>query len=111
MMTTKALPIPRPLEVQQAVGSRRTATMPKRTTLTLTPQALAFLDPIKPALQEFWRTEGSRMKPGEALFQIEKRFGKQIVEELCIPLGFKDFECLLIARAVAEGVDRFDVYL
>jgi hypothetical protein len=112
MMTisSKAITLPRARE-DRANEAKRTATMPKQMTLTLTPEALALLEPIRPTLQEFWRTEGAYLKPGEALYRIEKRFGDQIVANVCIPLGFRDFECLIIARAVAEGVDRLTLTL
>jgi len=112
MMTisSEAITLPRTRE-DRADEAKRTATMPKQMTLTLTPEALALLEPLTPALREFWRTEGAYLKPGQVLYEIEKRFGDDIVEKVCVPMGLRDFECLIIARAVAEGVDRLTLTL
>ncbi len=107
-ISTKAQTVSRKRE-ERATEEKTTAPMPKRMTLTLTPAALALLEPLRPKLQEFWRSKGYRLKPGEVMYELEKNFGAEIVQNLCIPQGIKDFECLIIARAVAAGVDRLDV--
>lgn len=76
--------------------------------LQIKEQAKNKLDPMKQDLQKFWE-ENQNLKGIEIIMKLEAKFGDQILKELCIPLGLSHGSCLLIALAVARGVDTIDL--
>jgi len=76
--------------------------------LQITEKAKHKLDPMKVELQQFW--EENKTLPGiDIIMKLESKFGDQILKELCIPLGLSHGSCLLIALAVAKGVDTINL--
>ena len=61
-------------------------------------------------LRDFYRKIGRpAMTNAELAFQIERHFGSEIVDKVCIPHGLSYGACLIIAIAVAKGDPTVDV--
>lgn len=60
------------------------------------------LDPIKPRLLEFWEHKGRKLEPTDALLEIEKEFGNDLLHSVCVPAGLSHGACLLLAFSVAS---------
>lgn len=67
-----------------------------------TPEALAWLDSLKHELQSFYAKLGKRLSDRDLAIEIERRFGRKILEEVCIPHGLFQGVCLILAKEVAK---------
>jgi len=73
--------------------------------LVINSEAKALMAPLRARLQEFYLKEGQQMSDADMQLEIERRFGADIVREVCIPHNLHAGACLLIAVSVAkEGV-------
>ncbi len=79
--------------------------------LTFTPEALATVNPLKPALIEWWNTRGKNLSHIDALFDLELKFGEKLVQNLCLPHKYSHGACILLALAVASNSSTIDLIL
>ncbi len=77
--------------------------------LTINPDAMAYLAPIKAALQNKWKTSWKNKAVGQVLFEIEAQFGGEILHLMCIPCGLTNGACLYAAYAVASEQPIIDI--
>ena len=70
--------------------------------ITAFPEFKEKLDPIKDKLVDFWERKGKNLKNAEALLEIERHFGDDLLKLVCIPCGLKAGACLLLALDVAK---------
>lgn len=70
--------------------------------VTIRDEAKKWMDKMRPELQAFYRRLGRNLTPDELAMEIERRFGDEILREVCIPNGLSEHACLLIAREVAR---------
>jgi hypothetical protein len=78
--------------------------------ITFKPEVIKQLDPIKPQLIIF----GEKVKDLndiEATLRIEKEFGKQLVDLVCIPFGLTHGACLIAALMVARQQNEIEITL
>ena len=73
--------------------------------LVITDEAKSWLADLAQELKSFWRRLGRTLSDVQLMEEIEKRWGKEIVEKICIPHGLFQGVCLLIAMQVAKDVD------
>lgn len=66
------------------------------------PEAKAWLGDMCIRLKSYYLKQGRTMNHIDLLVAIEKLFGAEIVEKLCIPRHIKHGACLIIARAICE---------
>lgn len=72
-------------------------------------EAKAWLRELKFELQKFYRGLGRHnLTDSELCLEIERRFGKQLMEKVCIPHQLQQGACLLIALAVARETPSND---
>ena len=79
--------------------------------INISPEARQWLADLADALRDFYNRLGRHLTDADLMMEIERRFGQEIMEKVCVPHGLFQGACLLIAMAVArEGVDaRLDV--
>lgn len=65
-------------------------------------EAKAWIGEMANELRAFYRRLGRLMTEAELVAEIEKRWGKELVEKVCIPHGLYQGACLLIAMEVAK---------
>ncbi len=71
--------------------------------ILVTDEAKRWLGDLLPPLREFYATLGRQhITDTELALEIEKRFGDQIVQKVCIPHGLFMGACLLIAIAAIK---------
>ena len=70
------------------------------------PAALARLKPIAEQLGILYRNMGRNLTLRELVIEIERRFGPQIVDLICVPYELTESACLWIAAKVAEEEAR-----
>jgi hypothetical protein len=67
-------------------------------------EAKEWMAPLIAPIREFYKGLGRRMTERDLYIEIERRFGEQILREVCIPHGLSQGACLLIAvQAVRDG--------
>ena len=82
----------------------------KNSPLTVREEFLAVSKELGDPLRDFYRKIGRpAMTNAELAFQIERHFGSEIVDKVCIPHGLSYGACLIIAIAVAKGDPTVDV--
>lgn len=82
----------------------------KNSPLTVREEYLTVSEELGVPLREFYSRIGRpAMTNAELAFQIERHFGSQIVDKVCIPHGLSYGACLIIAIAVAKGDPVIDV--
>ncbi len=59
-------------------------------------------------LKNFYRKLGREMTETQLAEEIERRYGKELVEKLCIPHGLFQGACLIIAMDVAKSALKED---
>lgn len=57
-------------------------------------------------LQQFYRKLGRNLSDLELAYEIERRFGDEILKKVCIPNGLYSGACLLIAMEVAKEINK-----
>lgn len=57
-------------------------------------------------LQQFYRKLGRNLTDRELAYEIERRFGDEILKKVCIPNGLYSGACLLIAMEVAKEISK-----
>lgn len=65
-------------------------------------EAKSWISNLARPLKDFYTSIGRHLDKDDLYLEIERRFGDQILRELCIPRGLSLGACLIIARAVAE---------
>lgn len=65
-------------------------------------EAKQWMAPIIGPVREFYQKLGRRLTDAELALEIERRFGEQILREVCIPHGLAHGACLLIALQAAR---------
>lgn len=68
----------------------------------VTEEAKRWMAPLVEPIRAFYRKLGRNMTDRELYFEIERRFGEQIYQEVCIPHGLDQGACLLIALQAAR---------
>lgn len=66
-------------------------------------EAKQWMAPIIGPIREFYVHLGRRMSDRDLYLEIERRFGDQILREVCIPHGLDQGACLLIAVQAARA--------
>lgn len=74
----------------------------KNSPLTITPEAKAWMAELAEQLRKFYERLGYRLTETEMAHEIERRFGREISERVCIPNGISQGSCILIAMEVAK---------
>lgn len=70
--------------------------------LYLDPFWRAKMAAFTPMIQDWYRREGHKV-PKESLFlEIQKALGKELMEKVCVPLGWYDYQCLLAATLLCK---------
>lgn len=69
-------------------------------------EAKKWMAPLLGPIHDFYRRLGRNMTERELWVEIERRFGAQISEEVCIPHGLDQGACLLIAIQAAQDAMR-----
>ena len=65
-------------------------------------EAISWLEELAPALRAFYRKLGRNISEKDLAIEIERRYGQEILEKVCIPHGLFQGACLLIAMEVAR---------
>jgi len=75
---------------------------------------LAALEPMKEELQAFYTNGASKMSEIEEAVEIERRFGAQIVKQICLPLAVSHGVCVVAAmvygRSLVEKTNKKTVF-
>lgn len=71
--------------------------------LTVRPESLQLFESLAPSLRGYYKESGQTLSTFDLALEIEKRFGRQITDSICVPNGLAFGACLLIAVAVATG--------
>ena len=66
-------------------------------------EAKSWLTELAPALRAFYRRLGRTLSEKDLAIEIERRYGQEILEKVCIPHGLFQGACLLIAMEVSKG--------
>jgi len=69
------------------------------------------LEPLKDALIRFYQMLPPTTSDGEVLLAIEKDFGDDLLDRVCIPCGLSHGACLLLAMAIAKQTDVLELHL
>ena len=69
----------------------------------VTAEARAWMVNLAQPLHDFYRKLGRVLSDDDLALEIERRFGEQIVREVCVPHGLTAGACLLIAVALVRG--------
>lgn len=72
--------------------------------LRISPEAKKWMDELKLRLRDFYATMGRHLNEFELMEEIEAHYGQEIADNICIPHGLTQGECLLIAMEVAKEV-------
>lgn len=79
----------------------------KNSPIVVTDEAKRWMAPLIAPIKDFYRKIGRNMSDPELMLEIERRFGEQILNEVCIPHGLAHGACLLIAvQAVRDPPDK-----
>lgn len=70
--------------------------------LVISQEAKEWMGELAVRLREFYRRLGRTLTNSELALEIERRYGQEIVEKVCIPHGIFQGACLLIAMEVAK---------
>ncbi len=82
----------------------------KNSPLKVREEFLVVNEELGKPLREFYSKIGRpAMTNAELAFQIERHFGSEIVDKVCVPHGLSYGACLIIAIAVARGDPVVDV--
>lgn len=65
--------------------------------ITVSDEAKKWMTPLVAPIRDFYAKLGRRMSDAELMLEIERRFGDQILRDVCIPHGLAHGACLLIA--------------
>ena len=72
--------------------------------IKVSPRAKALIpDPLRIKLIETFSSRCHQMQSNALLLEIQEKFGKELVKELCIPYLMHEGECLVIAEAVVRA--------
>jgi hypothetical protein len=63
----------------------------------------AFPAELGRAIQQYFSRLGRNLTRTEMAAEIERRFGERIVDEVCVPNGFSEGACLILAMHFATG--------
>lgn len=74
----------------------------KQTTMEISDEAKAWMAELSKELRKFYNRLGRNLNDSQLLLEIERRYGKEILDKVCIPHGLFEGACLLIAAAVAK---------
>ena len=80
--------------------------------LIFTPESRAALEPIKSRLIDFYDnkvTDTERHSDSLLLLAIERVFGNELLELVCVPCMLTHGACLLLAMAVAKQSDALEI--
>ena len=77
--------------------------------IKVTPEAKEWMQSLAAELRAFYRKMGRTLSTSQLAEEIERRFGKEIVDKVCIPHGLFQGACLLIAMEVAKEPEPDDV--
>jgi len=69
------------------------------------------LEPLKDDLISFYQKLPPATPDGEVLLAIEKDFGDDLLDRVCIPCGLSHGACLLLAMAIAKQTDILELHL
>lgn len=78
----------------------------KNSPVVVNDEAKKWMKPILGPIRDFYKSLGRKMTEYELMMEIERRFGEQILDEVCIPHGLSQGACLLIAVQAAMETDR-----
>lgn len=73
--------------------------------LKISEEAKSWMKELAHELRAFYRKLGRTLSETQLAEEIERRFGKEIVEKVCLPHGLFQGACLLIAMEVAKEMD------
>jgi len=68
-----------------------------------TDKAKNLFDWLAPELRAFYQKAGRRMTRNQLKLEIEIRWGRQIIERVCIPNRMSRGECLVLAEIAATA--------
>lgn len=74
--------------------------------IKISEEAKLWMKELTNELKAFYRKLGRTLSETQLAEEIEKRFGKEIVEKVCLPHGLFQGACLLIAMEVARSTDK-----
>ena len=80
--------------------------------LIFSKEARGALEPIKAALIDFYDnkvTEDEKLNDSLFLLAVERVFGKELLELVCVPCRLTHGACLLLAMAVAKQSDALEI--
>ena len=73
----------------------------KNSPIEVTDEAKQWMKPLLASIRDFYRETGGNLTDRELALEIERRFGEQILNEVCIPHRLSQGACLLIAIQAA----------
>lgn len=80
-------------------------------TVSFTQEYLSRYNLLKKDLQDLWKLIGGKLNDLEMLEEIEKLFGDQILNDVCLPCRTLQGACLLAALAVAQDKESINIDL
>lgn len=80
-------------------------------TVSFSKEYLSHYDLLKKDLQDLWKLIGNKLSDLEMLEEIEKLFGDQILNDVCLPCRTLQGACLLGALAVAQDKESINIDL
>jgi hypothetical protein len=73
--------------------------------LVITDEARSWMKDLAAPLKQFYREVGSKLTPPEFALEVEKKFGDELIQKICIPYGLAQGSCLIIAVQIAQEPD------
>lgn len=74
----------------------------KNSPVIVTDEAKKWMKPLLGPIKDYYKNLGRNLTLSELAMEIERRFGEQILNEICIPHGLSQGACLLIAIQAAQ---------
>lgn len=74
--------------------------------LIISEEAKSWMHGLANDLRSFYARQGRHLTDKELALEIERRFGQEILERVCIPHGLFAGACLLIAMEIAKEINQ-----
>ncbi len=71
--------------------------------ITITPESSALMQEMRPALRIYYCEHGYKLSDSELMLDIERRFGNELLQKVCIPNKLTADAVMILAVLVAKG--------
>jgi hypothetical protein len=74
--------------------------------IVLSEEAKKWMHELAEELKKFYSKLGRHLSDRDLAFEIERRYGDDILKKVCIPNGISEGACLIIAMEVAKEINE-----